>query len=187
MDAFETCLQATLQEEGGYSNDPQDPGGATMHGVTQQTYDRFRHDQNLPVQAVKDISDDEVSAIYHQYYWVPIGGDQLPKGVDLAVFDAAVNSGPNRAMSWLQQALNQLLNLAPLLTIDGVLGPQTQLALQLVEDAVPIAGAVSDERLDFLKSLPDWSRFGPGWSNRVQRIREESCERARETTSTATA
>ncbi|WP_181409713.1 glycoside hydrolase family 108 protein [Martelella alba] len=178
MDAFAACLQATLREEGGYSDDPKDPGGATMHGITQETYDRYRSEEGLPVCNVKTIGADEVGAIYRHGYWDPIGGSQLPPGIDLAVFDAAVNSGPQRAVSWLQQALNQQRSPALQLAIDGVFGQQTGQALEQVKDIGAVIDAICTQRLAFLKTLPGWLHFGTGWSNRIRRIHDEARSRA---------
>src|SRR6516225_7672433 len=95
---FEACLKEVLKSEGGYSNNPHDPGGATNHGITQRTYDIYR--AGVKRQDVRHITPFEVEQIYRRYYWDPILGDELPYGYDYSVFDAAVNSGPRQAITW---------------------------------------------------------------------------------------
>ena len=97
---FERCLAITLKWEGGYSNNPADPGGATNFGVTWREYNRYRQNHGLPSQSVKLISKQEVRDIYLNNYWAAMKCDDLPAGYDLCVFDAAVNSGTGRAAAW---------------------------------------------------------------------------------------
>ena len=112
---YNFCLQQVLKYEGGFSNHPNDPGGATMRGVTQDVYDGWRKAHNQPVQSVKNISNDELQGIYRQLHWDKIRGDDLPSGLDLAVFDFAVNSGVNRASKYLQAIVGT--------PQDGIIGP----------------------------------------------------------------
>ena len=95
---FAKSLAAVLKSEGGYVNLARDPGGATNKGITQATYDRWCDSVKRARQTVKFIHDDEVQAIYRREYWNAVHGDDLPAGLDYAVFDYAVNSGPIRAM-----------------------------------------------------------------------------------------
>ena len=97
---FERCLAITLKWEGGYSNNPDDPGGATNLGITQREYDRWRDGKQLHRQSVRLITMDEARAIYRLNYWDAMQCDSLPLGYDLCVFDAAVNSGTGRARTW---------------------------------------------------------------------------------------
>ena len=102
MDRFERAFALLAVHEGGYSNHPDDPGGATNRGVTQRTYDSYRARHGLERRDVRQITDGEVAEIYRGQYWDAIRGDDLPAGVAYCVFDAAVNSGPGRALRWLQ-------------------------------------------------------------------------------------
>lgn len=95
---FAKSLAAVLKSEGGYVNNPRDPGGATNKGITQATYDAWNDSAKRARQNVQFIHDDEVQAIYRERYWDTVHGDELPSGIDYAVFDYAVNSGPTRAM-----------------------------------------------------------------------------------------
>ncbi len=138
---YPSSLQRTLKWEGGYSNNPHDPGGATMHGVTKRVYDAFRHRNGLPVRDVREITPLEIQAIYQPEYWDAAGCSHLPPGVDLVTFDAAVNSGVRRSLSWLQAS-------------------QTG-------DYVATVKRFSAKRLGFLHSLRTWRTFGKGWAPRV--------------------
>jgi lysozyme family protein len=89
---FERALDVTLVYEGGYSNDPRDPGGPTNMGVTQKTLAAWRGE---PVSAadVKALTLDEARKIYKAQYWDRVRADRLPTGVDFAVFDYAQIEG----------------------------------------------------------------------------------------------
>lgn len=99
--SFEIALGYTLKFEGGYVNNPVDPGGATNKGITQSVYDAYRVQKNLPKQHVKLIFDTEVKEIYLNQYWNVAGCDKLEDKLSIVVFDAAVNHGPGRAKKWL--------------------------------------------------------------------------------------
>ncbi len=101
---FERCLAVTLKWEGGYSNHPDDPGGPTMHEIIQREYDCWRKRQGLRTRPVRQIEEDELRAIYRSEYWDAMNCGNLSPGLDLCVFDAAVNSGVQRARSWQMQA-----------------------------------------------------------------------------------
>lgn len=157
---YDFCLKQVLKYEGGYSNHPADPGGATMKGVTQATYDAWRAKKGLPKRSVKLLADDELAAIYRQEYWDKVRGDDLPAGVDLAVFDFAVNSGVSRAAKYLQAIVG--------VTQDGVIGPATIAATK-----AHVANAVTNKRLSFMQSLSTWPTFGKGWRARIDDIRKQ--------------
>lgn len=101
---FENCLAVTLKWEGGYSNHPDDPGGPTMKGITQREFNSWLQHHGFKSRNVKTIADAELHTIYHDEYWVPAGCETLAAGLDLCVFDAAVNSGVSRAKQWLDLA-----------------------------------------------------------------------------------
>ncbi len=161
---FDDALQRTLVWEGGFSDHPQDPGGATMKGVTLRTFQDF-FGADKTVDDLKNITPAQLASLYRTNYWDKCSGDQLPSGVDFAVFDVAVNSGPGRAAKFLQAAVgaNQ----------DGAIGPGT---LGLVGAAAPAAmiNAVCDERLSFLQSLNTFATFGAGWTTRVNGVRQQA-------------
>lgn len=157
---YAQALKQVLKYEGGKVDDPRDPGGRTAFGVTQNTYNAWRKKQNLPTVDVFTISQNEVAAIYRQEYWDRIRGDDLPAGVDFAVFDFAVNSGVSKAAKTLQSVVG--------VTQDGVIGPAT---IQAAKDYV--AMAVTNKRLAFMQSLSIWSTFGKGWSARIADVKNQ--------------
>lgn len=165
---FPAALSAVLKHEGGYVDHPSDPGGATNMGITRKTLARWRNVSpwwELPKSEVKNIGRTEVAAIYKDRYWDDIRGDHLPSGVDLAVFDFAVNSGPQRAAISLQN----IVGTAP----DGEIGPLTLDALK----KLPPTSVISDlcsQRLAFLERLSTWPTFGKGWHSRVSAVRNEA-------------
>ncbi len=157
--SFETALSFTLSQEGYYSNNPADPGGATYRGITQRVYDRYRDGQGLHHQDVRKITDDELQTIYRQNYWNACSGDELGEPVDLAVFDAAVNCGPGRSARWLQKAVG--------VTADGVIGPGTVAAVgasNLTATALAHVGL----RREYYEELD--GPFLQGWLNRCDAL-----------------
>jgi len=138
------CLPITLQYEGGWSNHPKDPGGATMNGVIQRTYDAYRKRKKLPLRSVKFIEPDEKLEIYREGYWNTTACEGREHGEDLCVFDAAVNSGPGRALKWSSAV-----------------------------SAKHCAGWIKEycaKRMGFLRGLGTFKTFGKGWSRRVAGI-----------------
>lgn len=162
---YSTCLRVVLKWEGGYSDHPQDPGGRTMFGVTQAVYDAYRARNGLAKQTVRLIKETEFQSIYRKQYWDVIRGDDLPPGVDLAVFDYAVNSGPVRAAKAVQVLCGVI--------VDGQIGERTLDAIKVHNRRDLIAG-LCDRRLAFLRSLGTWKTFGTGWTNRVSDIRAKA-------------
>lgn len=158
--SFQLALREVLKHEGGYVNHPKDPGGATNKGITQHTYDSYRGKSRA--QSVKLITDAEVAAIYKSRYWDAVCGDELHQGLDYAMFDFAVNSGPQRAIRFLQSILG--------LKLDGVMGPST-LAAARGQNTEWVVLKLCDKRLDYLKFLPTWPTFGKGWAQRVSDVK----------------
>lgn len=157
---FAKCLAQVLKYEGGYVDHPKDPGGPTNKGVTQAVYDAWRKNNQQPLQSVRYITDTEVGAIYRREYWDRICGDDLPSGVDFAVFDYAVNSGVSRAAKTLQAVVG--------VTQDGQIGPATIQATKTY-----VAMSVTNKRLAFMQSLSIWSTFGKGWSARITDVKNQ--------------
>ena len=163
-DSFQHCLALTLQYEGGWADDPHDPGGATMKGVTLAVYEQFKG-RGATKEELRHISDTDLEAIYRQGYWDKMRCDDLPRGVDMVAFDAAVNSGPKRSAQWLQRAA--------MVPDDGVVGPKTVAALNAL-NAHQLVNAALDNRLYFLRGLSNFTRYGRGWTDRVARVRAEA-------------
>ncbi|HXW72382.1 MAG TPA: glycosyl hydrolase 108 family protein [Methylocella sp.] len=139
---YEECVAFVRRQEGGNTNAPGDPGGRTGRGgITHITYDSYRASKGLAPRDVFEITDEEIAEIYEAHYWMPIYGDRLPAGQDLALFDFAVNSGPAKA------------NEARIKAGDAPLP-------ELIK-------RICAHRLSFLHSLGTWKRFGRVWGNRV--------------------
>lgn len=94
MSNFESCLQFVLTQEGGYVNNPHDPGGATQHGITQRTYDRWLAKQGLLSKPVLHITDAEVETIYKTEYWDAYKLESMPEVWQLFLFDSYVQHRP---------------------------------------------------------------------------------------------
>ena len=172
-DAFKVCHKVTHRWEHGYSNHPRDPGGATQDGVTQRVYDAWRRAHSLPVQPVRLSTEDERLTIFRAQFWDAVQGERLPPGVDLAVYDFAVNSGPSRAIRYLQAALG--------VATDGHIGAVTlRAAADAWErgDASKIVSSIMDGREAFLRGLSTFPTFGKGWINRTRDVRREALRRA---------
>lgn len=166
---FKSSLDRVLVHEGGWSDNPKDPGGATMKGVTLQTFRRY-YGSGQSKQALRNISTEQLDHIYRKGFWDVCDGDQLPAGLDYCVFDAAVNSGPGNSIKWLQAAVGSKQ--------DGGMGPNTLAKVKEHSDVVALINKTCDRRLDFLKSLKTWSTFGKGWENRVTEVRKTAISMA---------
>jgi lysozyme family protein len=153
---FDACLAVTLAHEGGWSDHPADPGGATMKGIT---IGRFRqYYPNATKTDLRNISDAMLRKIYHDDYWLPVRGEDLPHGVDLATFDFGVNSGPSRGARYLQWVVGTKQ--------DGVIGPQT-LKATILADGKAVIQKLCARRLSFVQGLKTFRVFGRGWSRRI--------------------
>jgi len=158
---FDDALAIILKHEGGYVNHPLDPGGITNLGVTKRVYeDWVGHKVDDAI--MRGLKPADVSPIYKKNYWNKVRCDDLPSGVDLVVFDSAVNSGTRRAAKWLQRCVGAVE--------DGIIGPNTLKAVNN-EDPVELINKYLDTRLEFLQSLGIWHTFGKGWSRRVEETR----------------
>jgi lysozyme family protein len=165
---FDPCFELVLKHEGGYVNDPRDPGGRTNLGVTQRAWESYVG-SSVTEEFMRKLTPDQVKPFYKTMYWDKIKGDQLPSGVDYAAYDLAVNSGVGRAAKYLQEIAG--------VPADGVIGPKSMEAI-LACDPEQTADALCDMRLDFLKRLPTFQTFGKGWSRRVAEVKEKAISMA---------
>lgn len=165
MNAFDLALAFTLPAEGGYVDNPADPGGATNCGITQGTYDTWRDIQMQPRRPVSLLTDAEKVAIYQGNYWTPGKCAQLPQAVAIVHFDWCVNHGVQGAIKTLQQAVG--------VPVDGVAGPQTLIAAEATD---PLATAKAYNELrrqwyrDRVAARPDQGVFLKGWLERVDHL-----------------
>lgn len=164
-DQFNKCIPLLLVSEGGNDDDPEDPGGRTSRGIIQSEWDKWRTTHpGLPAD-VWQAPQDQVIAIYRQQYWNALRCDELPHGVDYAVFDYGVNSGIGKSAKVLQGLVGA--------TADGVVGKNT-LAAVAKADSARLINQICDQRMAYLKGLSTWSRFGKGWAARVTRVRADA-------------
>jgi lysozyme family protein len=157
---FEQCFAFVLKNEGGYVDDPRDPGGATNLGCTKAAWEQYVG-HAVTKDNIRELGPNDVMPLYKTKYWDAVRGDDLPAGVDYAVFDFAINSGPFRATKTLQSILG--------VSIDGQIGPETINALEL-HNPRDISTQVCEARLAYLQSLSNYGIFGKGWSRRVSEV-----------------
>lgn len=148
-------IAETLKWEGGYTNHPSDPGGPTNWGITLADAKKYWK-KNATATDVKNMPKDIAIDIYRSKYWKTpyYDCDKLEAGVDLAVFDFGVNSGPERAKRYLDAAVGG--------------------------DAQQTINRLCDARMKFLQGLAIWPAFGKGWTNRVKGIRSKAIQMASE-------
>lgn len=150
--SFEKAIPRVLSHEGGYANNPLDPGRETMWGITARVAREHGYKGEM-----RFMPRDEAIRIYHLSYWLPARCEEIPFPLSFQLFDGAVNSGPVQSIIWLQRALG--------VKDDGIFGPIT---LSAVKAGSP--GKISllflASRGDFQASLPTWPAFGKGWARR---------------------
>lgn len=160
MTRFEVSLAFILEVEGGLT-----PDKFTNFGIEQRTFDAFRLANHTLSRPVELITASEVQSIYLTEYWTPCACSSLPAGLDLAVFDAAVQHGPQTAAKLLQR----LLKVAE----DGNVGPVTLAAVK----ARPVAILCAELLLARVQRIyvhhKEWDKYGKGWVNRLARLNLE--------------
>ena len=161
---FEECVARLLEHEGGYVNHPDDPGGETNLGVTRAVYEQYAGRQVMDGE-MEGLTHDDVYPIYKENYWDRVRGDDLPSGVDWAVFDWGVNSGTSRAAKALQRIIG--------VEQDGGIGPMTLQAVASIEPA-DIIDQMHYMREGFYRSLSTFDTFGRGWLRRNDETKEQA-------------
>jgi lysozyme family protein len=161
---FEKSLALVLAAEGGFVNNPSDPGGMTNLGVTQTVW-RDWVKRGVDEAEMRALKPELVAPMYKSKYWDACKCDDLPRGVDYAVFDAAINMGPGRAAKLLQAALG--------VTADGSIGRAT-IAAATAADPSDLIESFSFGKEAFYQSLPTFGTFGKGWFNRVARVQTDA-------------
>jgi murein L,D-transpeptidase YcbB/YkuD len=159
-DRFDSCVAVTLTQEGGFCDNPADPGRATNFGITIATLAAWRG-TSVTSDDVRTMSRDEAIEIYRANYWLPARCGDMPAGIDLMVFDFSVNSGPRTAVKAVQRLVG--------VPDDGSVGPMTLTALARA-DQKSLVNALAQARLDYCRSLPTWTDFGTGWTSRVRQV-----------------
>lgn len=156
MITFDQTFERLLGNEGGYSNDPRDPGGETNWGISKRSY---------PDVDIKDLSKDNAKQIYLRDFWRPLG--DAPGAVKFQVFDFAVNSSMQTAIRKLQAAIG--------VADDGHWGPMSAAKLASM-DQNDVLMRFNAQRLLFWTSLSTWPTFGKGWARRAAKQLEYAAE-----------
>lgn len=159
MDKFERAIEIVLQQEGGYSDDPRDPGGKTKFGITEAVARA-----NGYAGEMRDFPLAHAETIYREDYWDPAGCEAYPWPLCLYVFDAAVNQGVAPAVQTLQRALDTVA--------DGVVGPATR-------NLAARSTAWHWSRFLALRAIRytgtrNFDRFGAGWLTRLFTLARET-------------
>lgn len=139
---FLKCHEVTAKWEGGWSDHPADPGGKTMYGITLAKY--REHFPKATGADLRKISKNTALMLYQSDYWNKVSGEKLAAGVDLATYDAAVNSGVSRGLKWLKASIG---------------GPDEQTVKNICR-----------ARLGLVQALKTWKTFGKGWARRIADI-----------------
>lgn len=150
---FDEAFEKLIGHEGGYSNHPDDPGLATMHGITEAVARANGYKGSM-----RDLPLSLAKRIYRASYWDSVRADELPDAVRFDVFDASVNSGPGQAIRFLQRATGS--------TDDGRLGPLTMRAVKDIDPQL-LDKRLNGYRLRFMCELKTWPSFGRGWAARI--------------------
>lgn len=147
--SFNRAFNIVVGIEGGYANDPHDPGGETKYGISKRSY---------PLLDIPSLTLDDAKKIYRRDYWDFIKGDALPWPLSCFVFDMAVNQGVSPAIRTLQQTLR--------VTEDGVIGPQTLIAARSLPlaETCPLYLAMRGVRYS---NTAGFNRYGTGWLKRL--------------------
>ena len=153
MGNFDKAFDLLIGNEGGYVNNPADPGGETNWGITRTVAVDNGYDGSI-----KLMPKETAKQIYKKMYWDKLQCDQLPFVVAFHLFDAGVNHGNAQAAKFLQRALS--------VVDDGVIGAKTIAATNVLDD-LQIVMLFNAERIEFYAALKTFSTFGKGWVRRV--------------------
>ena len=148
---FDTVFDRLIGHEGGYVNNPKDPGGETKWGISKRSY---------PHLIIRDLTREDARQIYLNDFWRKIDADRLPDGVAFQLMDFAINSGIEIAIRYFQRALD--------VADDGYWGPISQAAADKTSETDMIM-RLSAERIDFMTRLSNWPDAGKGWMRRMAR------------------
>lgn len=147
--SFDDAFARLIDSEGGYVNDPHDPGGETKFGISKRSY---------PDVDIKNLTREGARLIYLRDFWTGGQMNQFAFAIAFQVFDAAVNHGIRRAIKLLQAAAG--------VKQDGNIGSVTIAAVKAMREADCLALFIA-ARLDFWRGLATWPSFGAGWAGRT--------------------
>jgi len=153
---FDQAFDLVIGHEGGYTNNPNDPGGETKFGISKRAY---------PQLDIKNLTLEQAKEIYQTDYWNKALCPSFPDPLQFQLFDTAVNSGPRQAIVLLQRALG--------VADDGVAGPMTFDAISKISSIAELSVRFLAARLRFMTGLSGWEHFGKGWARRIADNMEE--------------
>jgi len=178
MANFEKAIVVLLKHEGGYVNNPNDPGGATNYGVSLRFLKDYPElgdidkDGDVDIQDIKNMKIADAKKIYQKIWWDKNKyGNIVDDTIATKVFDAAVNMGTSQAHKLLQTALNKAFGMR--LTVDGIVGPATMGVINACADDKEqiLLTAFCDEMWGFYQRIiarnPKLKVFENGWKNRA--------------------
>ena len=146
---FDEAFERLIGHEGGYVNDPNDPGGETKYGISKRSY---------PGEDIPGVNLGRAMEIYRRDFWGPAGCDAVPDAIKFDLFDMAVNSGVKVAVKTLQSTV--------FATPDGILGPRTLMGINTMQPDCLIR-RFNGLRLEFMTGLKNWPEHGKGWARRI--------------------
>lgn len=162
MESFSRCLTHVLKSEGGYVNDPRDPGGETNYGITVAVAREYGYRGPM-----KTIPPHIVANIYRELYWDKVEAGSLPYTMALHVFDAAVQHGPKKAIQLMQRALG--------IADDGIIGDKTRMTIRQMHPH-HFAARFAAVRIKYYTDIKNFSTFGRGWMIRMSKVIAEAAQ-----------
>lgn len=144
---FDRAFEIIIGHEGGYVNDPRDPGGETKYGISKKAYPAFD---------IYNLTLNQAKMLYKRDYWDAVDAESIPGVARLMVFDCAVNCGVTTAKKLLQRAVG--------VKDDGVIGPKTRAAISNTPD---IEQRFAGYWLQYYTDLKGFDTYGKGWVRRV--------------------
>lgn len=149
---FEVAINRVLGNEGGYVNDPDDPGGETIWGVSRRSFPNFNGGN------FKDATREQAIELYRTEFWQKVSADSLPMLMQFQATDFAVNCGISTAIRKIQTAAG--------VADDGHFGPVSFAAMKAMNPAA-LTFRFFAEELDYRRKLSGWAKYGSGWTARV--------------------
>ena len=156
---FDKAVEVILKHEGGYVNDPVDPGGETNMGISKRAY---------PYLNIKELTKKDAKDIYFKDYWLKAKCSKLPEELRMIYFDMVVNMGRSRAVKILQKAITAK---GVKTAVDGGIGPQT------ISNA--LKSGLEPDRLrsyrvkyyaDLVSRKPKLEKYWFGWYRRALQV-----------------
>lgn len=158
MTPFEVALSFVLQHEGGFVDDPADPGGRTKYGISQLAY---------PAMDIAGLTLEKAGELYRRDYWNACRCGELPSPLAIAVFDSAVNQGTDAAIRMLQESLG--------VHVDGKIGPVTLKAAASANLKTTLVNFVAARAMRYATNK-NLALYGRGWFHRLAACHQAALE-----------